>query len=90
MNAISRILPRLIIESLRDCYESLIMENQFGFRQNRSTTNAIFIVCQAIKSTKNPLYLCMIDLRAPYDHIDQTCYFLLLISELMLLKLNLY
>ena len=57
MNAISRILPRLIIERLRDCYESLIMENQFGFRQNRSTTDAIFIVREAIKSTKNPLYL---------------------------------
>ena len=51
MNAISRILPRLIIERLRDCYESLIMENQFDFRQNRSTTDAIFIVREAIKST---------------------------------------
>ena len=75
MNAISRILPRLIIERLRDCYESLIMENQFGFRQNRSTTDAIFIVREAIKSTKNPLYLCMIDLRAAYDHVDRDMLF---------------
>ena len=36
----------------------------------RSTTDAIFIVREAIKSTKNPLYLCMIDLRAAYDHVD--------------------
>ena len=75
MNAISRILPRLIIERLRDCYESLIMENQFGFRQNRSTTDAIFIVREAIKSTKNPLYLCMIDLQAAYDHVDRDMLF---------------
>lgn len=75
MNAISRLLPRLIIERLRDCYEKLIMENQFGFRQNRSTTDAIFIVREAIKSTKKPLYLCMIDLRAAYDHVDRDMLF---------------
>ena len=75
MSAISRILPRLIIERLHDCYESLIMENQFGFRQNRSMIDAIFIVREAIKSTKNPLYLCMIDLRAAYDHIDRDMLF---------------
>ena len=67
MNVISRLLPRLIIERLRDCYEKLIMENQFGFSQNRSTTDAIFIVREDIKSTKEPLYLCMIDPRAGYD-----------------------
>ena len=51
------------------------MENQFGFRQNRSTTDAIFIVREAIRSTKNPLYLCMIDLRAAYDHVDRNMLF---------------
>ena len=75
MNATSRILPRLIIARLCDCYESLIMENQIGFRQNRSTTDAIFIVREAIKSTTNPLYLCMIDLRVAYDHIDRDMLF---------------
>ena len=75
MNAISRLLPRLIIERLRDCYEKLIMETQFGFRQNRSTTDAIFIIREAIRSTKKPLYLCMIDLRAAYDHVDRDMLF---------------
>ena len=37
MNTISRLLPRLIIERLRNCYEKMIMKNQFGFRPNRST-----------------------------------------------------
>ena len=91
MNAISRLLPRLIIERLRDCYETLIMENQFGFRQNRSTTDAIFIIREAIKSTKKPLYLCMIDLRAAYEHVDiETCCFLFLTFVLKHLKLHLY
>ena len=38
-------------------------------------TDAIFNVREAIKSTKNPLYLCMIDLRAAYDHVDRDMLF---------------
>ena len=56
MNTLSRLLPRIIIERLRDTYERIIMKTQFGFRKNRSTTDAIFIVREAIKSTKNPLH----------------------------------
>ena len=51
------------------------MVNQFGFRRNHSTTDAIFIVREAIRSTKNPIHLCMIDLRAAYDHIDRNMLF---------------
>ena len=51
------------------------MNSQFGFRKNRSTTDAIFIVREAINSTKNPLHLCMIDLRAAYDHVDRDMLF---------------
>ena len=75
MNTLSRLLPRLIIERFRATYERIIMKTQFGFRKNRSTTDAIFIVREAIKSTKNPLHLCMIDLRAAYDHIDREMLF---------------
>ena len=75
MNTISRLLPGLIIERLRSCYEKLIMKNQFGFRQKRSTTDAIFILREAIRSTKKPIHLCMIDLRAAYEHIDRDMLF---------------
>ena len=75
MSTISTLLPKLIIERLRNVYEILLMDNQFGFRKNRSTTDAIFITREAINSTKNPLYLCMIDLRAAYDHIDRNMLF---------------
>ena len=75
MNTISRLLPKIIIERLRDAYEKLLMANQFGFRKNRSTTDAIFIVREALKSTKKPIYLCMIDLKAAYDHLDRDMLF---------------
>ena len=81
MNTLSRLLPRIIIERLRDTYERIIMKTQFGFRKNRSTTDAIFIVREAIKSTRNPLHLCMIDLRAAYDHVDRDMLFLSLTLE---------
>ena len=74
MNTISRLLPRLIIERLLPYNEQLIMKNQFGFRANRSTTDAIFIVREAIRSTKKPLH-CMIDLRAAYNHVDRNMLF---------------
>ena len=44
MSTISRLLPKIILERFRDAYERLLMKNQFGFRKNRSTTDAIFIV----------------------------------------------
>ena len=74
-DTLSRLLPRIIIERLRDTYERILMKNQFGFRKNRSTTDAIFIVRESIRSTKNPLHLCFIDLRAAYDHIDRDMLF---------------
>ena len=83
MNSIFRLLPRLIIERLRDTCERLIKNSQFGFRSNKSTTDAIFIVRKAFKSTRKPLHICMIDLRAAYMTMwIETCSSLLSISEL--------
>ena len=75
MSTVSKLLPKIILGRLRETYEKLLMENQFGFRGNRSTTDAIFITREAINSTMNPIYLCMIDLRAAYDHIDRNLLF---------------
>ena len=75
MSTVSKLLPKIILQRLRDSYEILLMENQFGFRKNRSTTDAIFITREAIKSTASPLFLCMIDLKAAYDHIDRNLLF---------------
>ena len=75
MSTVSKLLPKIILNRLRDTYELLLMENQFGFRKNRSTTDAIFITREALNSTANPIFLCMIDLKAAYDHIDRNLLF---------------
>ena len=67
----SRILCKIIIERLKDAYESCISNAQFGFRKNRSTTDGIFIMKNVIEKTKDPLIAVYIDLTAAYDHIPR-------------------
>ena len=40
----SRILAKIIIMILKEAYEKSISEAQFGFCQNRSTNDGIFVV----------------------------------------------
>ena len=59
-------------------YEKLISNSQFGFRANRSTTYAIFILQNAIHLSSKPLFLCFIDLKAAYDWINRDMLFIVL------------
>ena len=56
MSTCSKILTSLIISRIRNAYEMLIMKNQFGFRSNRSTTDAIFILQNSINLSSKPLF----------------------------------
>ena len=40
----SRILAKVIMGRLKSAYETNIGEEQFGFRANRSTSDAIFVL----------------------------------------------
>ena len=51
------------------------MNCQFGFRANRSTTDAIFVLENAINMTSQPLFVCFIDLKAAYDWINRDMLF---------------
>ena len=78
MSTCSKILASLIISRIRNTYEKIISNCQFGFRSNRSTTDAIFILQNAINLSSKPLYLCFIDLKAAYDWIDRDMLFKIL------------
>jgi exonuclease III len=71
MSTCSKLLASLIISRIRKAYEAIISNCQFGFRSNRSTTDAIFILQNAINLSDKPLFLCFIDLKAAYDWIDR-------------------
>ena len=78
MATCSKIIISIVISRIRDTYEALISNCQFGFRSNRSTTDAIFILQNAINISPNPLFICFIDLKAAYDWINRDMLFKIL------------
>ena len=67
----SRIIAKIIINRFKSIYEQQISETQFGFRQNRSTSDGIFILKSTIEKCGGPLIAVYIDLTAAYDHIPR-------------------
>ena len=79
MSICSKVLTSLVISRIRNAYEQLISNSQFGFRaNNRSTTDAILILQNSIKLSSKPLFLCFIDLKAAYDWINRDMLFKIL------------
>ena len=56
---------------MKEAYENHLGETQFGFRKNRSTGGAIFVLKSVIKKHGEPLVAVYIDLTAAYDHIPR-------------------
>ena len=53
----------------------ILPEEQSGFRQNRSTTDMMFVIRRLQELARNkriPLYACVIDLTRAYDCVDRT------------------
>lgn len=70
MNSITKLFTSVILEKLRVYYEN--REEQFGFRRNRSTTNAIYILSQIKEKAiefNTPAYLCFVDMKKVFDSI---------------------
>ena len=75
----SRMIAKIIIDRFKLAYEANISEAQFGFRQNRSTSDAIFILKTVIDKYSDPLIAVYIDLSAAYDHIPRDFLFRVLL-----------
>ena len=67
----SRILAKIIISGMKATYEMHISETQYGFHQNRSTSDGIFIVKTVIEKYGGRLIAVCIDLTAAYNHIPR-------------------
>ena len=78
MSTCSKILASLLISRIRNAYERIISNSQFGFRSNRSTTDAIFVLQNSKNLSSKPLFLCFIDLKAAYDWINRDMLFKIL------------
>ena len=71
----SKILIRIIIDRFKALYEAMLLPTQFGFRENKSTNDAIFALRNVIDNTSDELFCCFIDLKAAYDWIDRDMLF---------------
>ena len=72
---VSKIFPRIIMNRVDEIYESVMSENQFGFRKGRSTADAIFTVRSIIDKCDGAIIAIFVDLTAAYDRIDRVCLF---------------
>ena len=70
-STISKVLVTCLLDRLRYFYENIILHSQFGFRVDKSTTDAIYVARQLILKVPGQIYGCFIDLTAAYDHIDR-------------------
>ena len=75
MATCSKVLTALIIARIRNAYEKLLLGAQYGFRCNRSTTDAIYILRTCVDNSSDTLFCCFIDLKAAYDWIDRDMLF---------------
>ena len=74
LNVMGKIFTSIIRDRISNWAESngKLNESQFGFRANRRTTDAIFIIntiTQIFRKKKKPLYTCFIDFSKAFDKV---------------------
>ena len=77
-STLSKVLSGIVVDRIREAYEFILLESQFGFRTNRSTPDAIYILRQLLVNTaktKTPVYIAFVDLKAAYDWIPRDALF---------------
>ena len=75
---LSKVISGVVINRIRATYEKILLPTQYGFRANRSTSDAIFIlrrILELSKKSKAPVFVAFIDLKAAYDWIPRDALF---------------
>ena len=69
--SMSKLLTKIISEKLSQTIKT--SEEQQGFRRNRSTVDAIFVLRQLVEKAiefDRPLFLCFVDLKQAFDRVQ--------------------
>ena len=72
--ATSKIFSRMILNRVQSLLDKQLVEEQAGFRTNRSTVDQIFILKMVMEKShdyKKPLYICFIDIQKAYDSVNR-------------------
>ncbi|CAF3935647.1 unnamed protein product [Rotaria sp. Silwood1] len=70
----SKIFSRIILNRVQGLLDKQLLEEQAGFRSNRSTIDQIFILKMIMEKSRNknkPLHICFIDIMKAYDSVDR-------------------
>jgi exonuclease III len=70
----SKVLSRIILNRIQSLLDKQLMEEQAGFRTNRSTIDQIFILKMVMEKSRNynkPLFMCFIDIQKAYDSVNR-------------------
>ena len=68
---LNKVLMIIVLDRMKESYESNIMPEQYGFRSGVGTVDGIFVAKRLIKTTLGYFNACFIDLRAAFDHISR-------------------
>ena len=60
-----------MLNKISSSYELNVDKTQFGFRKERSTTDAIFVLSPVINKCKGRITAVLNDLTAAYDYIPR-------------------
>ncbi|CAF5066742.1 unnamed protein product, partial [Rotaria magnacalcarata] len=74
LNVVSKLLTRVILNRIQIMIDQQLLEQQVGFRSNRSTVDQIFIVNMIMEKASEydiPLFICFIDIQKAYDSVNR-------------------
>jgi hypothetical protein len=77
LNTVGKIFTAILNTRLSEWAETygILLEEQYGFRPNRRTTDCIFILNTLIEKTKidnSTLFVCYVDLKKAFDNVEHT------------------
>jgi hypothetical protein len=79
---LSKILTKIVTSRCRPRYEEMLSRDQFGFRSNSGTIDAIYCLRHLLDKTKVPVYALFLDLRGAFDLLDRKQLFRILEIQL--------
>jgi hypothetical protein len=69
-----KIFTRIVLNRIQNLIDKQLLEQQAGFRRNKSTVDQIFtikLIMGKSQEYNKPLFLCFIDIQKAYDSVDR-------------------
>ena len=85
---ISKVLTKIVNFRVKERYEHVLSRDQFGFRSNSGTIDAIFSVNQLVKKKNSPVHAIFLVLRGAFDLVDRKQLFRVLEIQLESKKIS--